>query len=235
MLQVKNVTKYYRDGTKAVPIFKHLTARLAEGNFTAVAGPSGVGKSTLLRIINKLEPIDSGSLTLFGKGDDEYSVREWRQLIGFAFQQSIMLEGTVKDNVMAGPRLHNLPFTDEQCVRLMREVELEENLLHKQAKALSGGQQQRVSLIRALALKPKLLLLDEVTASLDDSNKRTVEQCLLKRNREENLTVLWVTHDMGQLKRVAQNCWFVSEGTVSEYDSVDEVLDLLRHQVMEEG
>lgn len=219
MLELKNVVKQYKDGTHTITIFRDLTAALAEGSLTGVIGPSGAGKSTLLRIINKLERIDSGSLSLFGQADSTYSVQEWRTLIGFAFQQPVMLEGTVKDNVLVGPSLHNIPFSDEQCLELMREVGLEEALLHKEAKDLSGGEQQRVALIRALALKPKLLLLDEVTAALDDNNKRSVEECIVRRNKENNLTVLWVTHDLDQLRRIMQEVWFVSEGNVLQYES----------------
>ena len=95
----------------------------------------------------------------------------------------------------------------------MHEVGLSEELLHKDAKTLSGGEQQRVSLIRALALKPKLLLLDEVTAASDDHHKRVVEACVKKRNRDDGLAVLWVTHDMEQMRRLAERVWFVSRKT----------------------
>lgn len=243
MLQLNNVLKQYKDGTKTITIFRDLTIALAEGSFTGVVGPSGAGKSTLLRIINRLERIDSGSLSLFGREDRTYSVQEWRTLIGFAFQQPVMLEGSVKDNVSAGPKLHQKPFSDEQCLELMREVGLEDELLHREAKDLSGGEQQRVALIRALALEPKLLLLDEVTAALDENNKRIVEECILRRNREDRLTVLWVTHDMNQMKRIMQDVWFVSAGIVSQYDSPEalfaqargrEIQQFLQHQISAE-
>lgn len=219
MLRLNNIVKRYQDGSKTVTIFQGLTAALDTGQFTGVIGPSGAGKSTLLRVVNKLEPIDAGSMSLFGKRDRDYSVQQWRTLIGLVFQKPVMLEGTVLDNVSAGPRLHNRPFSEEECLQLMREVGLSEELLRKDAQTLSGGEQQRVSLIRALALKPKLLLLDEVTAALDDHHKRVVEACVKERNRKDGLTVLWVTHDMEQVKRMIGSVWFVSGGQVLQYDS----------------
>jgi putative ABC transport system ATP-binding protein len=219
MLRLNNIVKRYRDGSKTVTIFQDLTAGLDAGQFTCVIGPSGAGKSTLLRVVNKLEPIDAGSMSLFGKRDRDYSVQQWRALIGLVFQKPVMLEGTVLDNVSAGPRLHHRPFKEEECLQLMHEVGLSEELLHKDAKTLSGGEQQRVSLIRALALKPKLLLLDEVTAALDDHHKRVVEACVKKRNRDDGLAVLWVTHDMEQMRRLAERVWFVSRKRLLQYDT----------------
>lgn len=238
MIVLQNVHKTF-PGEKQ-PLFENLNASLHEGSFTGLIGPSGSGKSTLLRIINRLEGIDRGNISFRGQNIREYPVQTLRRQIGFVFQQAIMLAGTVRDNLLLGPRLHKQSVTEEICVQALQDVDLDPGLLDHDASELSGGQQQRLSLLRTLLLKPKVLLLDEPTSALDEHSKRTVEQYVRRLNREQKLTVLWITHDLEQLKRIMDDYWFLANGQLVEQGSVEQLFTqpkqrLTREFVGQEG
>lgn len=198
-------------------LFSDMTAALAAGDRVALLGGSGQGKSTLLRIFALLEAADGGTLLLEGKEPRAYAEpREWRRQVCYVAQQPVMLPGSVEDNLRAASGLHGTPFDEALARRLAEAVGLAGIGWQRSAADLSGGEKQRIALVRALLLKPRLLLLDEVTASLDPGSKDAVEALLDAWSAEEGAACLWVTHDLEQAARNCRTVWFMAEGKLLE-------------------
>jgi putative ABC transport system ATP-binding protein len=136
-------------------------------------------------------------------------------------QESVMFPGTVKDNIGFSLKIHNI-FSEEIIKQSLSDTGLSKEFLSKNANQLSGGEKKRVSLARALALTPKMLLLDEPTTGIDPKNLKTVEQRILEFSKQRNLTVLWVTHDVEQAKRVSNRIANIKDGTVTTIASPDQ-------------
>ncbi|WP_341805039.1 ABC transporter ATP-binding protein [Paenibacillus turpanensis] len=200
-------------------LFQNVTAKIAAAQRVALLGTSGQGKSTLLRIFGLLDTPDEGDMLLHNSPLAEWKAHEWRQKAAYVAQQSVMLPGTVEENLQTVSRLNGKPFDRELAKRCMASVGLSELSWSKNAADLSGGEKQRTALVRSLLLRPQLLLLDEVTASLDPASKHLVEQCLLEWNRQEGTAYVWVTHDLEQAREISETTWFMDEGTLAEQAS----------------
>lgn len=184
----------------------------------ALIGPSGAGKSSLLSLCNLLHTPSAGEVYIADKEVRKWDVRELRRKVGMVFQTPTIFEGTVRDNLAYGLRLHGEELKDGE--RLLGDVGLDRSLMSKSAEDLSGGQKQRVALGRTLAMEPEVLLLDEVTSALDIHAKREVEDTILSLRSKIGGTLLWVTHDLEQAKRVADEIWFMDGGRLLETSSV---------------
>jgi len=182
----------------------------------ALLGPSGQGKSTLLRILALLEKPDEGELSFQGRLSDQWSPREWRMHVCYVAQQPIMLPGTVEDNLKTASRLHSRTFERDLALRLMAEMGLSDMDWNKQAADLSGGEKQRVALVRSMLLRSPVLLLDEVTSSLDVRSKYAVGQTLQNWHRDEGCTLIWVTHDVEEARSLSRRIWFMEDGKLLE-------------------
>jgi putative ABC transport system ATP-binding protein len=179
-------------------VFDDLNLEIAEGK-TCVVGPSGVGKSTLLRLLNRLADPESGVVRYRGQDVREHDPLALRREVGLVPQLPALLEGTVAQNVAYGPRLvEREPAPD--CLRL---AGLDASFADRPATRLSVGEQQRVMLARALALEPRVLLLDEPTSALDEDSKAAVERTLLDLRERLSLSFVFVTHDRAQAERLA--------------------------------
>ncbi len=189
-----------------------LTAR--QGEIYTVIGPSGSGKSTLLRLINRLLEPSSGTIFFAGSDIRRMPVTEVRRKIGLVFQQPMLFPGSVEENLCYGPRLRG--DNSREAAKYLDMVGLERELLQRDAAALSGGQQQRVALARALANKPEALLLDEPTSALDPRATEQLEDLILGLVQSLRLTVVWVTHNMEQAKRVGDRTMLLVNGQVVE-------------------
>lgn len=218
LFELKNVTKNYWD-TKAENhrpfLFSNITALLQQPERIALLGKSGQGKSTLLRILALLDTIDGGEVYFNGVSSKDMETRVWRMNISYVAQQAIMLPETILDNLNTVSKIHNSTFDEGFALELMREVGLEHLDWGKQAMDLSGGEKQRVALVRTLLLRPSILLLDEVTASLDHQSKAYVEQLLVKLHAESGTSFIWVTHDMEQAKNISERIWFMEDGKLA--------------------
>jgi putative ABC transport system ATP-binding protein len=201
------------DGTE---LFSGITAVVEASSAIAVLGASGQGKSTLLRIMARLEEADRGGLRLLGRPSGEWPPREWRKQASYVAQYASMLPGSVEDNLRTASRIHAQPFDRALAERLMEQAGLGAMSWSKSADELSGGEKQRVALVRSLLLRPRLLLLDEVTASLDTGNKHAVEGMLREWHEQEGTALVWITHEPEQARRVCRRVWFLAAGGLRE-------------------
>ena len=193
-------------------IFEGLRADLAEGA-TGIVGPSGVGKSTLLRLLNRLADPSAGTIRYRGRDLREHDVLKLRREVGLVPQLPALLEGTVADNVLFGPRLAKRAADVAESLRL---AGLDPAFEPRRADALSVGEQQRVMLARTLALQPSVLLLDEPTAALDDASKAAIERTLRDLRERLGLSYVLVTHDLDQAARLADRVLVLEPGALSE-------------------
>lgn len=184
-------------------ILRGVRHTFAERGLTALIGPSGAGKSTLLSLLNRLRDPDRGRVLVDGRDVRETEVRALRRRVGMVLQRPYLFPGTVAENVRFGPasRGEEGPPVEE----LLREVALGPEMAARRVDGLSGGEQQRVALARALANRPEVLLLDEPTASLDPGAALRVEETVRGLVERAGLTVVWVTHDLAQARRVADH------------------------------
>ena len=188
LFEMKGLTKNYwhtEEQTDRTYLFSDLTATIESSERIALLGKSGQGKSTLLRMLALLDNADSGEICLNGVQARDMEARIWRTKITYVAQQAVMLPGTIEDNLKTVSKLHNETFDDKLARKLMKEVGLETIDWAKKAADLSGGEKQRVALVRSLLLTPSILLLDEVTASLDQQSKEYVENLLVKWSEDE--------------------------------------------------
>lgn len=185
-----------------------------KGRTVALIGPSGAGKSTLLSLCNLMRTPSHGNVYVEEKEVRLWDVRALRQKIGMVFQTATMFPGTVEDNLCFGLKLHGRDSKDAR--HLLQAVGLSEDMLGKQGGDLSGGERQRVALGRTLAMEPEVLLLDEVTSALDVRAKQEVESSILRLRADYGTTLLWVTHDLAQARRVADDVWFLVGGQLVE-------------------
>ena len=194
-------------------ILKGINLEVKKGEIISLVGPSGSGKSTLLRCINRLIDIDSGNIIYDNKNIIKYDTKELRRKIVLVHQESVMLPGSVYDNVSYGPRL-NKNNDKEHIINCIEDSGLTDDFSNKNAEKLSGGEKKRVALARALALSPNILLLDEPTNGVDPKNIKTVEKNIVDFSKNRNLTVMWVTHYVEQAKRVSDRIANLKDGVV---------------------
>jgi putative ABC transport system ATP-binding protein len=193
-VSLKKVTKYYGE-TGAL---KGVKFSVKKGEWLTVMGPSGSGKTTLLSIIGGLVKPTEGEVWVDGENITDFSEKDLarfrREKVGFIFQQHHLIPYlTAVENVMMAQFLHSLP-DEREAMEALRKVGLEHRLRHLPSQ-LSGGEQQRVGIARALINSPLLLLADEPTGNLDRENARIALEMLKKLKKEENFTVIVVTHD----------------------------------------
>ncbi len=191
------------------------------GEIFAVVGPSGAGKSTLLRILNFLEKPQAGRVRFHGRAYDAGNLPiDLRRKMTTVFQQPLLLSASVWGNVGYGLRVRGSRNGHDAIQQALEEVRLA-HLAKQPADRLSGGEAQRVSLARALVLHPEILFLDEPTANLDPSNVRIIEDIIRRANRERGMTVVLVTHNIWQARRLAHRVALLFDGEIIETAAVD--------------
>lgn len=231
-IKATNIWKKFNN----LEVLKGIDLEVNEGEVVAVIGPSGGGKSTLLRCLNKLETIDKGSITIDGEelcretsGGTEYvknnDVRRIACKMGMVFQQfNLFPHMTVLENLIEAPV--NVQKRDKAEVIKEADVLLAKVGLSEKRdvypRKLSGGQQQRVAIARALAMKPTIMLFDEPTSSLDPELTGEVLRTM-RELADEKMTMVVVTHEMGFAREVATKVVFMADGHVQEQGSPEEI------------
>jgi putative ABC transport system ATP-binding protein len=215
----------YRVGDKV--IVDDVSLSVARAEVLCVLGPSGSGKSSFLRLLNRLSEPTSGNVFLEGKDYRELPPRELRRRMGMVTQQAFLFAGRVADNVRFGPRQRGEILKDELVEECLRSVGLS-GYGGRDVSTLSGGEAQRVSIARALANEPIVLLLDEPTSALDEQAKGGIEALIRQIVTARQLTCVMVTHEVAQARRMADRVALFAAGRVVNSGRVAEVLDAAR-------
>ncbi|MGQ5113670.1 ABC transporter ATP-binding protein [Bacillus halotolerans] len=227
-----SVRKSYEQEGQTYDVLKDVTGDIKQGAIVAVLGPSGSGKSTLLSMCNLMKTPDHGEVKIYGKEVRDWNVNELRRTASLAFQSAPVLDGTVRDNLNLVQKLHQTQlYSPEELASL---TGLSPELLDRSAKDLSGGQRQRLSLARTLANPSSILLLDEITSALDPVSALEIEELIKRQHQEKKLTVMWVTHNMEQAKRVADSIWFMADGRLLEIAETETFFSNPQHEAAKE-
>ena len=186
---------------------RDVTGQIAAGGVTALVGPSGSGKSTLLRCCNRLAAPSKGTVRYCGDDVAGVDVLQLRRQVAMVFQTPIPLPGSVRDNL----RLADPTLDDALANALLDRVQLDTGFLDRNATQLSGGEAQRLCLARSLAVGPDVVLMDEVTSSVDPRTRQALEQ-LARSLADGGISIIWVTHDLAQAQRLADAILVVIDG-----------------------
>lgn len=207
-LYIEKLIKKY--GDKEVLNIDKLS--IEEGKITGIAGPNGSGKSTLLNIIGRLDYEYLGKIEYNGGNLD----RDMERSMTHVFQKPYLFRRSVYDNIAYPLRLRRVEDETEQglVLDISRRLEIED-LLEKKAHLLSGGESQKVALARALVFGPRLLLLDEPTSNIDPESIKIMEREIMRFNKDTKATVVIVTHNLDQSKRICDNIIYLNLGRVS--------------------
>jgi methionine import ATP-binding protein metN len=224
VIKIENLSKFYGD----TQILFDINLEVKKGEIFAIVGHSGAGKSTLLRCINGLESYQGGSLKVFDKeikNLDETQQRHLRRDVGMIFQHfALMARKNVFENVATPLKFWG--YKSDETEKRVRELL---NLVGLESKAksypseLSGGQKQRVAIARALALNPKILLSDEATSALDPNTTNQILELLEKINKELDISVVIVTHEMEVVKSIAKRAILLEGGKIIGSGSIEEL------------
>jgi tungstate transport system ATP-binding protein len=196
---------------------------IERGERLAIVGPSGAGKSTLLRLLNFLEPPAGGRIEFEGRPVPAEAPLELVRRVTTVFQRPMLLDRSVRDNVAYGLRLRGASI-DGQVDRALDRVGLR-GVVESSSRKLSGGEMQRVALARALVLGPAVLLLDEPTANLDPYNVGLIESIVREQNEAHGTTLVVVTHNVFQARRLASRVALLLEGRLVEIGPAGQFFD----------
>lgn len=225
MIEYKNVTKIYDSKVLAVD---NANLTINHGEFVCFIGTSGSGKTTALRMINRMEDPTKGQIFIDGKNIQDIEPVELRRQTGYVIQQTgLFPHMTIYENIVTVPRLLEWPEekSRETAERLMKRVELPLDLMHRYPSELSGGQQQRIGVIRALAANPRVVLMDEPFGALDPITRDALHELVMELQKEYDSTFVFVTHDMDEALKLADRIAIWHEGVLIQYDTPDNILE----------
>jgi len=197
-------------------ILSNITGMIPKGKITTLVGPSGAGKTSLLKLCNGLTSPTSGKIYINNKRIESYHPPSLRRHVGLALQQATMIYGTVRKNLALPLTLQNKQLPDNQAEELLKLVGLDAKLLSRHVNDLSGGQRQKLSIARTLINQPDILLLDEITSSLDPISVKEIEELIDMINKKYRTTIVWITHDLEQARKMGDDVWVMMQGQLIE-------------------
>lgn len=223
-IEFKDIKKIY--GEKVV--MEHFSLQVRKGEFVTIIGSSGCGKTTALKMVNGLIRPDAGDILIHGENIRDKDQTRLRRGIGYAIQGSVLFPHmTVEQNISYVPSLLNgrdRARTKAAVSKWMKIVGLDEELKERYPAELSGGQQQRVGIARALAASPEILLMDEPFGAVDEITRGQLQEELLRIYRETGITVLFVTHDIGEALKLGTKVLVLDQGEIQQYAPPAELL-----------
>lgn len=229
MINVEHLHKQFGDHV----VLKDINEHIAPGEKVVIIGPSGSGKSTFLRCLNLLEHPTSGTITFDGINitDRKTNINKVREEMGMVFQHFNLFNNlSIMDNMTLAPvklKKYTKQEAEVEAMKLLKRVNLESKANAYPAQ-LSGGQKQRIAIVRALMMKPKMMLFDEPTSALDPEMVGEVLQ-VMKELAEDGMTMAVVTHEMGFAREVATRVLFMDGGGVLEQGTPDEIFNHPKH------
>ena len=223
-IEFKNIKKEY--GEKI--ILENFNLSIEQGEFLTVVGSSGCGKTTLLKMVNGLIIPDKGQVLVHGKCTQEVNLIELRRNIGYAIQGSVLFPHmTVEENISYVPNLWNKRDKNKTKIAVkkwMKIVRLDEELLKGYPNELSGGQQQRVGIARALAASPDILLMDEPFGAVDEITRSSLQDEIIRIQKEANITIIFITHDIRDALKLGSKVLVMDKGNIQQLGTPDEIL-----------
>lgn len=224
MIKLENVIKKFGDQTAV----DNLSLEIKKGEICAFVGESGCGKSTTLRMINRLIPFDSGSIKIDNKDINEYDPVELRRSIGYVVQSTgLFPHMNVRENISVVPRL--LGWKEDEILPRVKElislVGLDvKSYINKYPSELSGGEAQRIGVARALAANPDIILMDEPFGEVDPLNRNNLQNEFLKIQKQLKKTIIFVTHDIEEAIKMGDKIAIMSKGKLECFDSPENIL-----------
>ena len=219
LIKLENVWKKYKLGGTEMSVLKGINLDIIQGSFATIMGPSGSGKSTLMYLLGLLDIPSEGKIYMQGQDVSRFSDDKLAQLrgekIGSIFQQFNLLQNlTALENVMLPMIFQGAPETQrkDKAMKLLESVNLGKRINHKPSE-MSGGEQQRIAIARSLVNNPEILIADEPTGNLDSSTGKMVMEILTKLHREQNKTIVVVTHDPN-IARYSHNIIHIQDGLI---------------------
>ncbi|HZP24593.1 MAG TPA: ATP-binding cassette domain-containing protein [Terriglobales bacterium] len=204
-------------------IVNEVSLSVERGELLGVVGPSGSGKSSLLRLLNRLDEPTGGTVFLDGEDYRGIEARELRRRVGMVTQRPYLFPGDVAANLRFGPEQRGEKLSDAQLAELLERVGLP-GFAARNIANLSGGEQQRVSLARALANRPEVLLLDEPTSALDEKAKVGIEELIRSLAGGDGFTCMLVTHELDQARRLCRRVAMMERGRLMQVGATEQVL-----------
>lgn len=225
MIEIKNVTK--KVGTKV--ILDDITLEIEKGTLVVLIGSSGCGKTTTLKLINKLIKPSSGEIYIDKKPISKENTIELRRKIGYVIQNTGLFPHlTIKENIELIPRLKkekSLEQIEKTTLELLEMVGLKyEDYINKYPSELSGGQQQRIGVARAIATDAEIILMDEPFSALDPITRTSLQEQLFTLQDDLKKTIIFVTHDMDEALKIADKICIMNNGKIAQYDTPENIL-----------
>lgn len=210
-------------------ILDDINLEIAAGKLTTLIGPSGAGKTSLLRLLNRLDDPASGEITYQNHPITEFPVQKLRREVGFVFQTPVIFPGTVADNLRKALEFGNQSFAEEDIVKLIKEMmelsKIDPSLAERNANRLSVGQQQRINIARALMTSPKVLLMDEPTSALDPEIADRLMETVRYLKEERKLTIVMITHRLSEARRASDVTIFMENGRIIETGATEHIFE----------
>lgn len=225
MLEFKNVVKKYSENGK--PAVKNMNLHIEKGEFVVFIGPSGCGKTTTMKMVNRLQEPSEGQIFVNGENVLNQDPVKLRRSIGYVIQQiGLIPHMTVGENIsLVGSLLKwDKKRRDDRAKELIKIVDLPESFLHRYPHELSGGQQQRIGVLRALAVDPPLILMDEPFGALDPITRDTLQEEFKKLQKEMDKTIVFVTHDMDEAIKLADKIVIMNQGEIVQVGTPEDIL-----------